>query len=133
MLATDRTAQRILWLDCVGGAAAGCTVMLLASWLSGIYQIPESLVIGNAVANLAYACFSFLLATWQGRPTWLVVLLAGANASWTAVCLVATFWFAGTASIFGLAHILFEGLYVAWLAHVEWSMRHRLGNRPGIR
>lgn len=120
-------------MDCLGAAGAGFAVLLLSSWLSGVYQIAESLVIGNAVVNLIYASFSFLLAMWPGRPAWLIVLLAGANASWTVVCLAATFWLAETASIFGLAHILFEGLYVGWLAHVEWSMRHQLGNRQGTR
>jgi hypothetical protein len=42
------------------------------------------------------------------------------------VCGLAAVGFAGTASAFGLAHLLGEGLFVGGLAALEWRERERL-------
>jgi hypothetical protein len=123
MFAKQRSIQSVLWLDCVSGAVAGCFVLLLAGWLSRLYRIPEELVWGNGVVNLVYACFSLSLAVWRSRPVALIGLLAVANASWLVVCFAAVFWLGGEASVFGIGHLVFEGLYVGWLAQLEWGLR----------
>ncbi|MBM3762335.1 MAG: hypothetical protein FJW36_19055 [Acidobacteria bacterium] len=129
MLAAPKMAKNVLWIDCLSGAIVGCYLLLLSGWLSGLYGIPQSLVVRNGMVNLAYACFSFSLAMWKGRPAWMVGLLAVANASWMVVCAVAAWQLAGQATVIGLGTIVFEGMYVGWLASVEWAMRERLGQR----
>lgn len=49
-----------------------------------------------------------------------------ANGGWAVFCLVEALVLTGKASLFGLAHLVIEGLYVGWLASVEWSLRNQL-------
>jgi hypothetical protein len=78
------------------------------------------------VANLAYGTYSGALARRARRPYALLVLLVVANATWAVLCGVAAVALAGTASAFGLAHLVGEGVFVGALAALEWRERERL-------
>jgi hypothetical protein len=121
-----RLLRHLLWIDCGAAALAGLAVLFLSGWLSRLYAVPRGLLVGMGVANLAYGAFSCSLARRARRPRPLLVLLVVANAAWAALCLVAAVRLAGTASAFGLAHLVGEGLFVGALAGLEWSQRARL-------
>jgi hypothetical protein len=116
----------LLWVDCGAALLAGVVVLLLSSWLSQLYAMPRELLVGMGVANLAYGTYSLSLARRARRPRSLLVLLVVANATWAALCGLAAVRLAGTASAFGLAHLVGEGLFVGGLAALEWRRRERL-------
>ncbi|MDF1503634.1 hypothetical protein [Roseisolibacter sp. H3M3-2] len=118
--------RRILWFDSGAGLLAGLGMLLLSAPLAGLYALPRPMLVAMGVANLAYGTYSGLLARRARRPYALVVLLVAANAAWAAFCLLAAARLAGTASAFGLAHLVGEGALVGALAAVEWRVRARL-------
>ena len=122
------SAPRLLWLDCGAGAFVGITVLLFHGWLSDLFQLPARLVFVMGMANLAYALYSFSLALRQKRPLMLIKLLVLANFTWAVLCFTWFAAFAATASIFGLAQLGLEGLFVGGLALQEWRQRDALSS-----
>ena len=118
--------RKLLWVDCSAALLAGVTLLSLSGWLSEPYGLPQGLLAGMGVANLGYGTFSFSLARRARRPRSLIVLLVMANATWAGLCALAAVLLAGTASAFGLAHLVGEGVFVGGLAALEWSQRERL-------
>lgn len=78
------------------------------------------------LANVTYAAYSFSLARRSRRPPALLLPLIAANSLWAITCVVAAVYFAGSASVLGLGHLLTEGLVVGALARLEWQARDRL-------
>jgi hypothetical protein len=113
-------------VDCVAGLLVGVATLSLSAWLSRLYALPYALLIVMGVANLVYGAFSFSLARRDSRPRSLFVLLVMANGLWALLCGLAAVYFAGQASVYGLAHLLGEGLFVGGLAAWEWRQRERL-------
>ncbi len=60
------------------------------------------------------------------RPKALIVVRVVANVTWAVLCGVAAVVLAGTASAFGLAHLIGEGVHVGVLAGLEWRQREPL-------
>jgi hypothetical protein len=118
--------RRLLWIDCAAGALAGAAVLALGPWLSRLYALPRELLLFVGAANLLYASYSFSLARRAERPMFLVKLLVYANAAWVPVCLGLAASFRGRATVFGLAHLIGEALFVGGLAALEWSQRDQL-------
>lgn len=118
--------RKLLWVDCGAAFFAGTATVFLAEWLSELYAVPSGLLVGMGVVNVGYGAFSFSLARRARRPRSLIVLLVAANAAWAVVCGLVAMRIAGTASAFGLAHVVGEGLFVAGLAGLEWHQRKRL-------
>ena len=118
--------RKLLWVDCGAGVLAGVVMLSLAGWLSPLYGLPRGLLVGIGAANLGYGAFSFSLARRARRPRSLIVLLVAANATWAGLCGLAAVRFAGTASAFGLAQLVGEGLFVGGLAALEWKQRDQL-------
>ncbi|MEL6615335.1 MAG: hypothetical protein AAFQ43_06330 [Bacteroidota bacterium] len=115
--------RHLLWIDCTAGGLVGALVLLLHDWLSGLYGLPVGLVIGLGVANLVYASYSFNLARRHRRPLAGIVALAGANVAWAVFLCVVIARYAGDASVFGLATLVTEVVFVGGLGLLEW--RHR--------
>jgi hypothetical protein len=113
-------------VDCGAAFLAGLAVLSLSGWLSRLYVLPQGLLVGLGAVNLGYGAFSFSLARRARRPRSLIVLLVAANATWAGLCALAAVLLAGTASAFGLAHLVGEGLLVGGLAALEWNQRERL-------
>jgi hypothetical protein len=118
----------LLWIDCGGAFVVGAVMFLAADWLRGLFQLPPALYLTIATANVAYGCFSFVLALLRKKSPALIAALAVANALWGCVCLVlvAVVW--GEASVFGLIHILTEAAVVFTLARAEWKHRAQLAD-----
>ena len=118
--------RNLLWVDSCAGLLAGVLVLTFSGWLSELYVLPHELVIAMGVANVGYGAFSFSLARRARRPLPLIVLLAAANGTWAVLCFGAALAVADSASAFGLAHLVAEGVFVGVLAALEWSRRERL-------
>ena len=116
----------LLWVDCTAGAAVGVAVLALLSWLSRLYELPSGLLLFTGIANLAYATYSFTLARRHRRPVVALNTLIVANFSWALVCTFLVLTLAQSASIFGIAHLAGEAVFVAALAALEWRWRRLL-------
>lgn len=102
---------------------------LFSVWLREFFGMTEGLFFTIAAANLIYGLFSLSLTLRRHRPPVLIATLAAANAAWGVLCLGALPFLIGRVSIFGAAHVLAEGLFVLWLARMEWRHRHLLESR----
>ena len=60
------------------------------------------------------------------RPIPLLGVLVVANLVWATVCLRWAILYFSTATVFGLLHLIGEGVYVAALASLEWRWREVL-------
>lgn len=118
--------RHLLWIDSGAGLLGGVTMLTLSAWLSDLYALPHQLLVAMGVANLTYGTYSGLLALQTRRPYGVIVLLVAANATWAGVCLMLAMRFGATASVFGLTHLIIEGLIVGGLAALEWRVRAQL-------
>jgi len=122
----NRRARTILWLDGGAGGFVGLLMLALCDQLVWLYQLPRTVVIFIAAANLTYAAYSVSLATLASlnRPLarGAIDVLLGANLAWAVVCLAMIIETVGYASIFGLAHVALEGFFVATLAASEYRL-----------
>lgn len=123
--------KHLLWIDCIAAALAGSAVLLLMPWLPRWYGLPPGLLQAVGVANLLYGSFSFALAVQHRRPRALIQVLVVANAGWAMVCVAMAAHFLGTATLFGLAHLVGEALFVGGLAACEWRWRSLLLGATG--
>ena len=119
-------ANKILWIDCIGGLIVGVLVLLASNLLSQWDGLPIEVVRFVGFANLAYGCYSIWVATRNPRPISLVKILALANMAWLLFCISITAAYWNEISLFGIIHILGEGIYVAALGAVEWKWRKSL-------
>ncbi len=113
--------KHLLWMDCTAGALAGVVMLVLRDWLAGLYGMPIELLVFIGAANVLYASYSFSLAVRRTRSPLLLKALIIANGVWALVCVGLAVRWAGTASLFGLAHLLAEALFVGGLARLEWK------------
>jgi hypothetical protein len=60
--------RRLLWVDCIGAAVAGVTVIAFSEWLSRLEGIPQAVLLFTGAVNLLYGAFSFSLAVRAERP-----------------------------------------------------------------
>jgi hypothetical protein len=118
--------RKLLWVDGLAAAAGGVAVLLSGSWLSGWYGLPRDLLLLIGGVNVGYALYSLSLAARAERPKALILLLVLANLGWAFVCLQWAVVFADTASLFGVAHLAGEGVFVGVLASLEWRWRELL-------
>lgn len=125
-----RRFRQLLWVDCGAALVAGVATLSLSGWLSQLYALPRELLLGMGAANVAYGAYSGALARRAHRPQALLIVLVAANATWAGLCALAALLLAGTASPFGLAHLIGEGLFVGGLAGLEWHQREQLARGP---
>ncbi len=118
--------KNLLWVDCIAAALAGVTVLLLSGWLSSLHALPRGLLLFIGAVNLLYASYSFSLAARSRRPRSWINLLVFANLAWTVVCLGLAVVFAGSATPFGIGHLVGEAIFVGGLASLEWRWREQL-------
>lgn len=118
--------RNLLWVDCIAGALAGVTVLMFSGWLSSLHALPRELLLLNGAVNLLYASYSFSLARRGRRPRSLINLLVFANLAWAVVCLWLIRIFAGSATWFGIGHLVAEAVFVGGLAGLQWKWRDQL-------
>lgn len=122
------TKQNILWVDCIGGLVVGVLVLSLVRLVSVLGGLPVWIVLVVGGANLLYGTYSLWLTTRTHRPMILLKVLAFANMAWLLVCLaiIVSYW--SEITLFGMAHKLTEGIYVATLGYLEWQWRETLAD-----
>jgi hypothetical protein len=118
--------RSLLWIDSRAGLAVGATMLMLSSWLSRLYGLSHPLVVGMGIANVVYGTYSFLLERRAVRPRAALMLLIAANAAWAVACFAMAFHFATSATVLGIAVLVFEGVFVGGLALLEWRYRGAL-------
>ncbi len=118
--------RSLIWIDGAAGGTAGVLVLLAREWMSDLYKLPLDHLILMGVANLAYAFYSLSLARRVMRPLVYIRVLIIANVTWACLCLSWAAMYVETASVFGLAHLVGEGLFVGGLARLEWRWRYYL-------
>lgn len=128
MSATTKPTRfnQLLWIDCIGAALVGVTVIALSGWLSQVEGLPRALLIFTGAVNLVYASYSFTLSLHRRRPMFLIKLLVFANLAWAFTCLALLAAFSASATGFAYLHLGGEALYVGGLAMFEWRYRWRL-------
>lgn len=120
-----RIDGRLLWFDGLAGLVAGTLMLSLCVPLGRLYDVPVGFILFLASANFLYPIYSLWLARHPSRTTGQVVALAAANIAWGIVCFACVFVI-GSISIWGQAHLVFEGLFVGGLGIVEWLFRSSL-------
>lgn len=125
--------RKVLWVDCTAAVLAGAAVLLLSDWLSRIQALPVELLTFIGTSNLLYGSFSFFLATRSDRPKAMIVILVAANGAWAALCLWLAFSFSGSATVWGLGHLIGEAFFVGGLAALEWRWRAMLTVQADVR
>ena len=128
---THRWVQRILWIDGIAALSAGVLALVFGGFLADLYALPRQLITFVGAVNLAYSTYSLTLASQRRRRTAYIVGLASANGLWACVCAGLVIRFRNEAGALGLAVILFEGVFVAGLAVLEWRNRHALAQARG--
>jgi len=118
--------RRLLWVDCIGAAVAGVTVIAVSGWLSRMEGIPREVLLFTGAVNLLYGAFSFSLAVRAERPLVLIRLLVAANLTWALVCLGLLVRFAESATPIAFVHFVGEAVYVGGLGVLEWRNRDLL-------
>lgn len=115
--------KRLLTFDSLGGLIAGVGVIALHQPLSAWENLPPALLLSTGAANIAYGLYSGRLALLarRGQPVAPVLLriLVAANAFWALVCTLLTVAFWPRLTVWGMAHLVGEGIYVGTLAWVE--------------
>ena len=120
-------ARQLLWIDALGGLGVGLVVLVLHDVLAPLYRLPDSLVVGLGIVNLAYGSYSFSLAlTPTRRRPAAIAVLSVANMAWGIVCWWLFATHVDTASALGLVTLATEGVYVPWLGLIEWWYRREL-------
>ncbi|WP_395137761.1 hypothetical protein [Armatimonas sp.] len=123
--------SNLLWIDCTGGLLVGVAVLLTQGWLARLYALPSNLLLVMGCCNLAYACFSLWLAVApRQRTVSRIGALALANLFWAVGCFIMVAVYLRVASVFGLVHLIGEGVYVGALGILEWRARELLAARP---
>ncbi|HHP7238866.1 hypothetical protein [Longibacter sp.] len=118
--------RRLLWVDCIGAAVAGVTVIAVSGWLSRLEGLPQEVLLFTGTVNLLYGAFSFSLAVRAERPLALIRLLVAANLTWAFVCLGLLGLFVENATPIAFVHFVGEAVYVGGLAILEWRNRDLL-------
>jgi len=113
----------ILAMDSLAALAAGVGTLLLSSYLTRWYAWPEGFALFIGAVNIAYGMYSGPLALRLKRTGRMsrtaVILLIIANSIWAGQCFTQAWRLFETASILGLGHLIFEGLFVSGLAFLE--------------
>jgi len=115
--------RHLPWIDAGSALTAGVVVLLLRHLLADWYGLPVAFLTVMGAVNLAYAAPGLILGWLRPRPAGLLSVLIAANLAWGVVCAILAAVLLERATVFGLAHLVFEGLYVAGLGALEW--RHR--------
>lgn len=116
----------LLWVDSRAGLMVGAVMFAVTGWLSQFLGLPRELLWVMGAANVGYGLYSGWLFTRRHRPRGAIVALVAANAAWALGCFVAAVHFAPVATVFGVLHLVGEGLIVGSLAALEWRARDAL-------
>jgi len=116
----------LLYLDGIAGLLAGLTLLSFKSWFYEIYSLPLYSLQFITVANILYGVCALLLAFKKTRSLLAIKVLAIANCFWVIVCISFIFKYINSASWVGISLLIFESIFVGYLAYFEWINRANL-------
>lgn len=116
-------ASRLPWIDGVAALTVGALLLLLRRVLVDFYGLSLELVTLIGMVNVVYAAPGLILGAVRRRPAWLLSGLIAANLAWAIACVAIATHVWSSASLFGLAQIIGEGLFVTCLAGLEARYR----------
>ncbi len=119
-------ARKLPWIDGFAGLTVGLFMFALREPLSAFYGLSAGVVSFIASANVAYSVFGLCLGALRRKPRALLYWLIFANFLWSVVCVVLLARVSSSASLFGLAHIALEGLFVSGLGFLEIRNRREI-------
>lgn len=118
----------LLHLDSSAALLVGIGMLVLAGYLRELYGMSGGLYSTIALANIGYGLYSLSLVLRSRRSRSAILALVVANGTWAVLCAAGVIVLAITeqASVFGIAHVVAEGVFVGGLAVAEWRSRERL-------
>ena len=118
----------LMWIDAFAAMTAGVGIMTFKTPLSGVFELPEGLLLTQSIIALTFMPFSFFLAIKKPGIPNLYRALAIANLAYGVFCLILFLSFFATANVFGSAYLLVDAFIVITLAFLEWRrIRLELG------
>lgn len=121
-----KISSQLLWIDCTAGAIVGLLILLLLNFFSELYALPVAFTAFIGAVNFGYSIFSFSLARQRRRTLLKLKVLVVANLLWALLCLFYVYLFWAEASIFGIAHLVLEFIFVGGIGIAEWRSRGSL-------
>jgi hypothetical protein len=118
--------RKLVWVDGLAALFAGMLVLSLRGLLSDFYGLSRELLTFVGTVNVGYSVLGLTLGLLRRRPAALLRLLIVANSLWAAVCVALAVRVFPTATIFGLCHVIGEGIFVGGLALLEWRYRRAI-------
>ena len=109
----------ILYFDGIAGLLAGLTLFSFQSWFYEIYSLPLPALQFITAANILYGICALLLAFKRTRSLLAIKVLAIANCFWVIVCIFFIFEYINSASWIGISLLIFESIFVGYLAYFE--------------
>jgi hypothetical protein len=109
-----------LLADAAVSGVTGLSMVLLASFLDGLLQVPQPLLFYAGLVLLPYAAFLAYLARRDSLPRGVVLAVIVANVFWAAECvlLMMSGWIAP--NVLGYAFIGVQALAVAAFAELQY-------------
>ena len=117
-------ARLILTVDSSAALFVGLGILLLPIPFESWYSLPRSLFLFTGFVNLGYGFYSgslvIILLLRKHLPRVFVHLLIAANSAWSLGCIGIIFANWTPIGLLGIAHFLFEGVFVFVLAVLEY-------------
>jgi hypothetical protein len=112
--------KKLLWIDASAAFLATSILFMFKTQLSPLFSLPENILTAQLIIAFCYGCFSFYLAKSTAPTQIMLNTLVIGNAIYALICLFLLAFFYNTATVFGIAYLLFDAVIVAFLATIEW-------------
>ncbi|MDZ4794744.1 MAG: hypothetical protein SGI83_10730 [Bacteroidota bacterium] len=112
--------KQLLWIDGIAALLAGVIILLFSSRLSPVFNLPENLLMTQAIITLLYSSYSISMARRKSNPKQLIYILVIANFAYVLLVSCLVVYFFRTATIYGIIYLIAEVLFIGLLAFLEW-------------
>jgi len=110
----------VLLADAASGLASGLLQLAFTAALAQPLNLPPSLLLGIGWFLLAYAAFVGLTGTRVPVSRTRVWLLVIGNLGWGAACVALLFSEMLQPSVWGVAYVVLQALFVTVMAELQW-------------
>ena len=119
--------KTLIWIDGIAALLSGCFVLAFRGQLAPFLHLPEQLLLAMCWVSFGYAAYSIRLAMQKQKPKKLIKVLVAANSIWAILCIGIAIYFITAATLWGIAYLILESLFVAALAVLEWRQIKLMG------
>lgn len=103
----------------VGGCLTWASMPLILAQHKWTPEFTRFIISGNFVYGLYSGALFLLFRAKPDAPAPLLAVLVAGNSMWAVQCLFQAWRLRAEASMFGIAHLVFEAAYVGVLAYIE--------------